>query len=76
MWADNFGIMSHSKGNLEHMPRKPVEEAGKWDLAAKPASLWWTSAYDSEEKNGLSFSTMTGRHRFPLEENSRSSAVP
>ena len=42
MWADNFWMMSHSKRNLEQMPRDLIEEAEKWDLAPKPASLWRT----------------------------------
>ena len=36
-------------------------------LTPQPASLWWTSTSDSEEKVDLSFDT-TGRHRFPFEE--------
>ena len=50
------------------MPRDLIQEAEKWDLAPKPASLWWTSTYDSEEKISLSINTKTGRHRFPFEE--------
>ena len=46
MWADN----SHSKEILEQMLRDLVEEASRWDLENKPASLWWTSTYDPEEK--------------------------
>ena len=50
MWADNFWIMSHAKEKLEHMQRDLIEEASRWDVEPKPASLWWTSTYDSEEK--------------------------
>ena len=46
MWADNFGIMSHSKRNLEQMLRDLIEEAEKWEVAPKTASLWWTSTYE------------------------------
>ena len=60
MWADNFWIMSHSKGHLEQMPRELVGEAGKWNLAAKPASLWWTSAHEDID---LPWNTMTGRQQ-------------
>ena len=65
--------------HLDHVPfqKSPgtdaedlIQEAEKWDLAPKPASLWWTSTYDSEEKIDLSVSK-TGRHRFPFEENLR-----
>ena len=50
VWADNFWIVSHSKENLEQMQRDFLEEADKWDLVPKPASLWWTSTCNSEEK--------------------------
>ena len=39
-WADDFWIMSHSKENLEQMLRDLLEEASRWDLEPKPASLW------------------------------------
>ena len=50
MWADNFWIMSHSNKHLEQMLKDLIEEAAKVDLEPKPASLWWTSTYASEEK--------------------------
>ena len=59
MWADNFWILSHSKSNLEQMLRNLMEEAGKWDLVPKPASLWWTSTYEPEERCDLSIDTWT-----------------
>ena len=68
MWADNFWIVSHPKKHLEQTLRDLMQEAEKWDLAPKPASLWWTSTFDSEEKSGLSINTKTGRHRFPFDE--------
>ena len=68
MWADNFWIMSHSQSNLEQMLRDLIEEAEKWDLAPKPASLWWTSTFETEEKADLSIDTKSGSHRFPIEE--------
>ena len=42
MWADNFWIMSNSTEILEQMLRDLIEEACRWDLEPKPASLWWT----------------------------------
>ena len=51
MQADNFWIMSHSKEHLEQMLRDLVEEANRWDLEPKPASLWWTRTYALEEKS-------------------------
>ena len=41
------------------------EEAEKWDLVPKLASLWWTRTSDSDEKCDLSIDTRSGRHRFP-----------
>ena len=49
IWADNFGLMSHSKENLEEMLQDIMEEARRWDLLPKAASLWWTSTYEAEE---------------------------
>ena len=49
-WTDNFWIMSHSKGNLEQMLQNLIEEAEKWDLVPKHASLWWASTYEPEER--------------------------
>ena len=54
MWADNFWIMSHSKRNLEQMPWDLIEEAARWDLVPKLATLWWTSTYEPEEMCDLS----------------------
>ena len=50
MWADNHWVMSHSKAHLKRMIQDLNQEAERWDLEPKPASLWWTSIYDSEEK--------------------------
>ena len=68
MWADNFWIMSHSKKNLEQMPRDLIEEASRWDLVPKPACLWWPSTYGSEEKVDMILSTTSRCHKFPFEE--------
>ena len=68
MWADNFGIMSHSKENMERMLRVLIEEASRWDLEPKPASLWWTSTHDAEEKVDMILGTTAGCHNFPFEE--------
>ena len=58
MCADNFWIMSHSKEHLEQMVKTLIEEAGKVDLEPKPASLWWTSTYASEEKSDMILGTI------------------
>ena len=68
VWADNFWIMSHSKENLEHMLRDLIEEAGRWDLEPKPASLWWTSTYEPEEKVDMILGTTLGCYKFPFED--------
>ena len=68
MWADNFWIISHSKENLEQMLRDLIEEASIWDLEPKPASLWWTSTNDSEEKCDMSLGTTKGCYTLPFEE--------
>ena len=47
MWADTFGIMSHTKEHLEQMLKDLIEEAGTVDLEPEPASLFWTSTYAS-----------------------------
>ena len=60
MWADNFWIMCRTQKNLEQMLRDLIEEANGWDLFPKPASLWWTSAYDSEEKIDMIFGHRIG----------------
>ena len=53
MLADNFWIMSHTNIHLEQMLRDLIQEAEKWDLAPKLASLWWTSTCEPEEKSDL-----------------------
>ena len=68
MWADNFWVMSHSKSRLEQMLKDLIQEAKIWDLTPNPASLWWTSTYDSEQKKELMIDTETGSHRIPFEE--------
>ena len=68
LWADNFWIMSHSKENLEQMLRDLIEEASRWYLVPKPASLWWTSTYDSEEKSDMILGISTGCYKFPFED--------
>ena len=49
MWADNFGLRSHSKEILEEMQQDIFEEARRWDLLPNVASLWWTSTCEAEE---------------------------
>ena len=48
-----------------------IEEASRWDLVPKPASLWWTSTYELEERSDLSIDTTSGCHRFPSEDKFR-----
>ena len=58
--------MSHSKEKMERMLRDLIKEASRWDLVPKPASLWWTSTYDAEEKVDMILGTTAGCHKFPL----------
>ena len=51
------------------MLRDLVEEASRRDLKPEPASLWWTSTYDSKEKSDMNLGTTSGRYTFPFEEN-------
>ena len=60
MWADNFWIMSHSKKHLEQMLKDLIEEAAEVDLEPKPASLWWTSTYASEDMEDMILGTLKG----------------
>ena len=60
MWADKFWVMSYSKSHLEQMLKDLIRETEKWDLTPKPAGLWWTSTYGSEEKQELMIDTETG----------------
>ena len=43
------------------MLRDLIEEASRKDLVPKPASLWWTSTYDPEERCDISIYTPTGK---------------
>ena len=45
-----------------------IEEAAKVDLEPKPASLWWTSTYASDEKKDMILGASKGRNKFPVEE--------
>ena len=38
------------------------------DLEPKPASLWWTSTYASEEKSDMILGTSKGCYKFPFED--------
>ena len=58
----------HSKENLEQMLRNRIEEASRWDLVPKPASLWWTITYDSEEKVDMFLGTTSGCYKFRFED--------
>ena len=66
MWADKIWIMSHSEKDLGQMFRDLIEEASRWDMEPKPASLWWRSTYPSEEKNDMILGTSTGCYEFPF----------
>ena len=46
MWADNFGIMYHSKNHVAQILRDLIQ---KWDLAPRPRFLW-ISSYDPRRR--------------------------
>ena len=46
----------------------PVDEAEKWDLAPKTASLWWTSTYQEEERSEMLIATHGLLYAFHSEE--------
>ena len=68
MRVDNFWVVSHSKAHLEQMLKDLIQEAAKWDLEPKPASLWCTSTYDGDKKMDLVFDIRAARHRVSFEE--------
>ena len=71
MWADDFWITPHRKENVEQTLRDLDEEASRRDLEPKPASLWWTSTYDSEEKSDVNLGTTSGCYTYPFEEKTK-----
>ena len=76
MWADNFWIMSRSGENLEQMLRDLIEEARRWNLEPKPASLWWTSTCASEEKSHMILGTSKGCYKIFFEDTFKVLGVP
>ena len=53
MWADNYGIMSHSKTHLEQIKKDLLEEA-EWTCNRHPQA--------SEMTEDITIHTRTGRH--------------
>ena len=66
MWAGNFWIMSHSKEMLKQMLRDLLKKQADGTLEPSPASLWWTSTYDSEEKCDMIFGHIDGMFKFKI----------
>ena len=48
--------------------RDLIEEAETWNVAPKPASLWWTSTYEEEERSEVLVATTGLMYKFPYEE--------
>ena len=63
------------KRHIKYAASCGIEEASRWDLVLEPASLWWTSTYDLEERCDLSIHTTSGCHNFLLKKSSRSWAM-
>ena len=68
IWADIFFDHVALREDLEQTSRDLFEETNRWDLEPKPASLWRTSAYDSEEKIDMNLGTESGCCTFPFED--------
>ena len=66
MWAGNYSILSHSKTCLEQMMTDLMEEAERWDLETKPASLWWTSTCVDGKMDEVEIRTKTRLDELPL----------
>ena len=66
MWADNCWIPSHSKEHQEPMMKEVLEEARRWGLEPKPASLWCTSTFACEEPENMAIMTEAGERRSPF----------
>ena len=66
MWADNCWIPSHSKEHRELMMKELVEEARRWGLEPKPASLRCTRTYACEELENMAIMTEAGEHKSPF----------
>ena len=47
------------------MLKELIDEAGRWDLEQKPASLWMSSTYAKEDKEEMMIKTKSGRTSFP-----------
>ena len=45
------GLQRREGASALDYARDLIEEAEKYDLAPKPASLWWTSTYEEEERS-------------------------
>ena len=60
--AHNNWILSHSKTDDYDL----IEEAERWDLEPRLASLWWTSTCADERMDDITISTRTGQHRIPF----------
>ena len=69
--ADDCWIMSHLKTHLEQMMKDLIEEAERWDLEPKPASLRWTGTYASEMTGDITIYTRTGRHKILFQKSFR-----
>ena len=50
--------------NLGQVLHDLVEKAEKWDLAPKPASLWWGRTYKGEERSEVLVATDGLMHKF------------
>ena len=59
--------MSQSQAHLEQKLKDLIEEAERWDLDPKQASLWWTSSHADEKMDDMTTRTRTRLHKLPFE---------
>ena len=52
--------MTHSKVHLEQMMREFIEEAERYDLEPKPASLWWSCTCADDTREDMMIKTAYG----------------
>ena len=52
-----------------------IEEAERWDLEPKSASLWWTGTYADEKMEDMLIKTKTGVPKLPFEKVVRDSGI-
>ena len=66
-WRTTGRIQSHSKTHLDQMMTDFIQEAERWDLELKPASLRWRSTFADEKMDDIEIRAKTRLHKLPFE---------